>query len=91
MPNIRSSSDLRNNYNDISEHCHKTCEPVFITKNGQGDLAVMSIDAYDEITGRNELYRLLDEGHQAVLNKRTQPVDAAMDEILLRHTEKYGV
>ena len=91
MPNIRSSSDLRNSYNDISELCHKTLEPIFITKNGQGDLAVMSIDAYDEITGRNELYRLLDEGHQAILDGRTQPVDEAMDEIFRRHTEKYGV
>ena len=91
MPNIRSSSDLRNRYNDISEFCHKTCEPIFITKNGQGDLAVMSMDAYDEITGRKELYKLLDEGRQAVLKGRTQPLDEAMDEILRRHSEKYGV
>jgi|GEM_PF-3094685 len=42
MPNIRPSSDLRNKYNEISEFCHKYSEPVFIMKNGQGDLAVMS-------------------------------------------------
>jgi len=39
MPNIKSSTDLRNNYNDISTFCHESREPVFITKNGQGDLA----------------------------------------------------
>ena len=43
MPKIRSSADLRNNYNDISTFCHTYAEPVFITKNGKGDLAVMSI------------------------------------------------
>ena len=42
MPNIRPSSDLRNKYNEISEFCHKYNEPVFITKNGTGDLVLMS-------------------------------------------------
>jgi len=62
MPTIRPSADLRNNYNEISEYCHKYTEPVFITRNGQGDLAVMSIETYELLTGRTELYRLLDEG-----------------------------
>ena len=39
MPKIRSSADLRNNYNEISTFCHDYAEPVFITKNGKGDLA----------------------------------------------------
>ena len=43
MPIIRPSSDLRNNYNEISTICHQTKSPVYITKNGAGDLAVMSI------------------------------------------------
>jgi hypothetical protein len=42
MPTIRPSVDLSNNYNEISELCHEYSEPVFITKNGTGDLAVMS-------------------------------------------------
>ena len=41
MPKITSSADLRNNYNEISNFCHQYKEPVFITKNGKGDLAVM--------------------------------------------------
>ena len=52
MPKIRSSADLRNNYNDISTFCHTYAEPVFITKNGKGDLAVMSIETYEELAGR---------------------------------------
>ena len=55
MPTIKSSADLRNNYNEISTYCHNYPEPVFITKNGKGDLAVMSIEAYEELTSRFEL------------------------------------
>jgi prevent-host-death family protein len=62
MPVIRKSADLRNSYSEISDFCHKNREPVFITKNGAGDLAVMSIETYDEITGRRKLYNLLEEG-----------------------------
>jgi PHD/YefM family antitoxin component YafN of YafNO toxin-antitoxin module len=40
-------------------------EPVFITKNGHGDLAVMSIEAYEKFCGRHELYHLLDESIEA--------------------------
>ena len=65
MPTIRPSADLRNSYNDISEFCHKYTEPVFITKNGQGDLAVMSIETYELLAGKMELYKLLDEGLSA--------------------------
>lgn len=54
MPTIKSSADLRNNYNEISTYCHNYPEPVFITKNGKGDLAVMSIEAYEELTSRSE-------------------------------------
>lgn len=62
MPIIRPSVDLRNNYSEISEICHKYTEPVFITKNGKGDLAVMSIETYEYLTGKMELYSLIDEG-----------------------------
>lgn len=62
MPTIRSSADLRNNYNEISTFCHDYAEPVFITKNGKGDLAVLSIEAYEQLTSRFELYSLIQEG-----------------------------
>ena len=62
MPTIKSSAELRNNYNEISTFCHNYSEPVFITKNGKGDLAVMSIETYEELISRFELYSLLKEG-----------------------------
>ena len=62
MPKITSSAELRNNYNEISSFCHEYDEPVFITKNGKGDLAVMSIEAYEQLTARFELYGALKQG-----------------------------
>ena len=73
MPSIRPSSDLRNNYNEISQFCHQYNEPVYITKNGQGDLAVMSIETYERIVGKFELYKLLDEGMDAIAEKKVRP------------------
>ncbi|MGE5598411.1 MAG: type II toxin-antitoxin system Phd/YefM family antitoxin [Bacteroidota bacterium] len=61
MPIIRSISDLRNNFNQISELCHKEKEPVFITKNGQGDLVVMSMALYEQHQALLELYQKLGE------------------------------
>jgi PHD/YefM family antitoxin component YafN of YafNO toxin-antitoxin module len=43
-------------------------EPVFITKNGEGDLAVMNIETYEEITEKQELYRLLEDGINDIKN-----------------------
>lgn len=73
MPSIRPSSDLRNNYNEISQFCHQFGEPVYITKNGQGDLAVMSIETYERLVGKFELYKLLDEGINAITEKKVRP------------------
>ena len=45
---ILPSTSLRNQYNDISEKFKATGEPIFLTKNGEGDLVVMSIEAYEK-------------------------------------------
>ncbi len=50
MPQIRPITDLRNT-TEISEFCHAKKEPLFITKNGYGDLVVMSMEAYEELIG----------------------------------------
>lgn len=81
MPTIRPSSDLRNNYNEISKFCHQYNEPVYITKNGQGDLAVMSIEAYERLVGKFELYKLMDEGLEALKEKRVRPFGDVMADI----------
>ena len=81
MPTIRPSADLRNNYNEISELCHKYSEPVYITKNGRGDLAILSIEAYERLCGKYELYRLLNEGLEAEKDGRVRPYREAMADI----------
>lgn len=81
MPNIKSSTDLRNNYNEISTFCHENREPVYITKNGQGDLAVMSIETYEVLNGKLELYRLLDEGKAATIDGRKRSLEDVMKDI----------
>ena len=48
MPQIRPITDLRNT-TEISDVCHVKREPIIITKNGYGDLVVMSIEAYEEL------------------------------------------
>ena len=58
---IRPISDLRNKARDLSRLCHESGEPVYITKNGQGDMVLMSLAAYERLQARLELYRLLDE------------------------------
>ena len=51
MPQIRPITDLRNT-NEISEICHARQEPIFITKNGYGDLVIMSIETYRMLVPR---------------------------------------
>lgn len=64
---IKPSTTLRNEYNSISDYCKESMEPVYLTKNGEGDLVVMSIEAY---TYREEL-----------LDLREKLLDAEMDRI----------
>ena len=78
MPTIKSSTDLRNNYNEISTFCHETKEPVFITKNGRGDLAVMSIDLFNKFMSKYELYSLLAQSESDFNNNRTLPFEESM-------------
>jgi prevent-host-death family protein len=66
MLNIRPSAYLRNNYNEVSKFCHATTKPMFITKNGTGDLAVMSIKTYENLFNRQEFYDRIEEGLEAI-------------------------
>ena len=56
--NIRPSAAIRQNYNEIADMCRRTAEPVFLTKNGEGDLVVMDIETYDR---REKVLRLREE------------------------------
>jgi prevent-host-death family protein len=61
MPRIRPVSDLRNSFAEISRIVHETSEPVFLTKNGYGDMVVMSMEAYERKQFDSEIYLKLKE------------------------------
>jgi len=58
MMNIKPSASIRKNYNEISALCKRTKEPVFLTKNGEGDLVVMDIATYSQ---RESMLRLREQ------------------------------
>jgi prevent-host-death family protein len=69
---IRPVSDLRNNFAEISKIVHETAQPVFLTKNGYGDMVVLSIEAFRNMQFESEVYsKLLEAEREAELtNKR---------------------
>ena len=66
MPSIRPISDLRNNANEISDFCRQTREPVFITRNGTGDMVVMNLEEYERQMATIELYGKLAIAEQQI-------------------------
>lgn len=84
---IKPSTALRNDYSTISDLAHEEDMPIYITKNGEGDLVVMSIDAFER---REEIYRLrakLEAAEQARLSG--QPA-ISMEESRRRLEAIYG-
>ncbi|MDU5949965.1 MAG: type II toxin-antitoxin system Phd/YefM family antitoxin [Paenibacillus macerans] len=78
MPHIRPVSDLRNNFADISKVVHETAEPVFLTKNGYGDMVVMSIETYEKMQLDVMIYEKL---KQAAVEAQTTDVRYDFDEV----------
>lgn len=79
MPHIRPVSDLRNKFADISRVVHETAEPVFLTKNGYGDMVVMSIEAYERKQFESEVYIKLKE---AELEAKSTDVRYSHEEVI---------
>lgn len=74
MENIRPSADLRNKYNEMSNLCKETREPIFITVNGRGDTVLLSIENYKQMQAELELLKNLAEAEDDVRNNRVTPV-----------------
>ena len=85
MPEIRPITDLRNT-NEISELCHKSQEPIFITKNGYGDLVVMSMKTYERQMALVEVYKKLAEAEKQIADG-VPLLDG--EEVLKKLREKY--
>ena len=83
MPQIRPIKDLRNT-NEISEICHQSGEPVFITKNGYGDLVVMSMETYERQMARVEFYDKLAVAEAQIAEGNLLDADAAFGKLRVK-------
>ena len=77
MPQIRPVSDLRNSFAEISRIVHETREPVVLTKNGYGDMVVMSYEAYEKLQYETDV----------ALRLRDAEIDAAATKERFTHAE----
>ena len=71
MNMIRPVSDLRNNFAEISKLVHETAQPVFLTKNGYGDMVILSMEAFQNMQFESEVYlKLLEAEREAALTDK---------------------
>lgn len=71
MPQIIPIKDLKNT-SEISDLCHKSNEPIYITKNGYGDMVIMSMDIYEETMKRLNMYQELALSEQQIKEGKTK-------------------
>ena len=82
VPKIRPISDLRNNFSAISRAIHESNEPVYLTKNGKGDMVVMSFETYEQNLFESEIYLKLKEAeYQAASVKKRYTHEETMNEL----------
>lgn len=84
MPQIRPITDLRNT-TEISELCHSRQEPVFITKNGYGDLVVMSIEAYEALVENAQIDTAIAEAEAEVQRGELLDAKEALSALRRKH------
>ncbi len=81
MENIRPSEELRNKYNEISNLCKETREPVYITVNGHVDTVILSLEKFNQMQAELELLKMLSESEDDVRNNRVKPVTDTLSDI----------
>ena len=85
MVNIKPSAAIRKNYNDISELCKRTKEPVFLTKNGEGDLVVMDLETFAQRESMLRLRETLQQSDSDIQNGAVHTIEdtaAAMRRVI---------
>ena len=82
VPKIRPISDLRNEFSDISKVVHESNGPIYLTKNGRGDMVVMSLEAYERNLFEYDIYLKLREAeYQAASVKKRYTHEETMVEL----------
>ncbi|MDR0898360.1 MAG: type II toxin-antitoxin system Phd/YefM family antitoxin [Oscillospiraceae bacterium] len=86
MPQIIPIRDLKKT-SEVSQLCHSVSEPIFVTKNGYGDMVLMSMETFEKALFMQDVYRKIAAAEQSIQDGRT--MDASESMRMLR--EKYGV
>ena len=86
MPQIIPIKDLKNT-SEISEMCHKAEEPIYITKNGYGDMVIMSMEIYENTMRKIAMYHDIEVSEQQILNRQVKDARASLKEM----RAKYGI
>ena len=86
MPQIIPIKDLKNT-SEISDMCKKTKEPIYITKNGYGDMVIMSMDTYEETMKQLSMYRDIEISEQQIEKGQIKDARQALRELRI----KYGL
>lgn len=86
MPRIIPIRDLKNT-SEISDLCRAAGEPIFVTKNGYGDMVIMSIEAYEERVRMLDVYTKLSEAEEQIKAGKVRKAEDSAKEL----REKYGL
>ncbi|MBD5477976.1 MAG: type II toxin-antitoxin system Phd/YefM family antitoxin [Lachnospiraceae bacterium] len=86
MPHIIPIKDLKNTA-EVSDMCHKSDEPIYITKNGYGDMVIMSMEIYENIMRQLSMYRDIEISEKQIENCQIKDAKTALTEM----RTKYGL
>lgn len=84
MPQIIPIKELKDT-TKISELCHASSEPIYITKNGYGDMVVMSMETYEATIRRDRIYKELEISERQVAEGKTRPAKEALADLRVKY------
>lgn len=84
MPQIIPIKDLKKT-SEISEMCHNTNDPIFITKNGYGDMVIMSMEAYEEAMKKIDIYRNIEISEEQVKNDQVKDAKKSLENMRAKY------
>lgn len=84
MPQIIPIKELKDT-TKISELCHASSEPIYITKNGYGDMVVMSMETYEVTIRRDQIYKELEISEKQVAEGKTRPAKEALADLRVKY------
>ena len=84
MPQIIPIKELKDT-TKISELCHASSEPIYITKNGYGDMVVMSMETYEATIRRDQIYKELEISERQIAEGKTRPAKEALADLRVKY------